>query len=175
MKYLKTYEGLFDILNLDNRRVRKYIDIIKSQEINFTTSKVDIGRDHFALLDITYTININNNTIETKQYYDKEKYILDISINGKKLSSNENIKRELSDEITKLYEKTYRVLNKLHSMLNKKITINELAERCIEFDLTRDFLNIDEISLNQLFDYYDVKYNTHPDDGTYHVLNYRNY
>lgn len=187
MKYIKTYEGLFDVFYSGNKTINKYIEYFKYQRINFSILQDLQYPDGYSGGECTcsYTIHIDSDVLEIKKHTTEESttdgpFTTPVTkfytqVNGKKISGSQDSIENLYLYLDHIYRRTDHLVGSIYTMIVKQKKSNstflpEVRERCIEFELTKDYLSLDSIALNQLFDFYDIEYTDNICDNLNRVL-----
>lgn len=137
MKYLKTYEGLFDVFKSkeklsDEKIVKDYIN-------QYEDTLLDLNVSYDSKLKC---IIINELLIYTDNT---------IMNNGKELKCSESLIDKLYDILSDIVQYNNYVVDTISRYL--KLPESETRERLLEFEVIRNG-NIDQISLESLVEYY---------------------
>ena len=166
MKYIKAFES-YSINKENDLFIEKLINEFKDQKINFDLKDESYEDDHgeFSIDIIVYSINTEYGKIivtsEEEDHDDDYNTNMMISVEiDKGFFTNEWIHTKYENDLflifSRLLMSTYNHINILSEYLSQDF--NEVFNRCEEFELTKDNKTIDLISLNQIYDFYNVDF-----------------
>lgn len=165
MKYIKTFES-YGVKEHD-LIIEKLINELKYQKINFDIKDESYEDEHgeFPIDIIVYSINTEYGkvivTSEPEDSYDDYNTNMMTSVEiDKGFFTNEWIHTKFENDLflvfSRIFNSTYNHIKILSEYLNKDY--DEVFNRCEEFELTKDNKTIDLISLNQIYDFYNVDF-----------------
>lgn len=161
MKHIKRFNE-----SSEYSKVSDYIKEIMLYKINFSVTRTeeDLEDDETIVIqsiEIDGNIITVENDIWTGGTHLQNNYSLlfnDKTI-PKELEIKKNIIEDLNDNLSFVKSRTTILCNYLQKYMDYssyKLTTDEIREKCLEFELTKDYIFVDPISLNQLFDYYEL-------------------
>lgn len=165
MKYIKTFES--HVVKEHDLIIEKLISKLKEQKINFDIKdeSYEDEQGEFTKDIIVFSINTEYGKIivtsEEEDYSDDYNPNMMTSVEiDKGFFTNEWIHTKYENDLfvvfSRLWESTYNHIKILSEYLNKDY--DEVFNRCEEFELTKDNKTIDLISLNQIYDFYNVDF-----------------
>lgn len=160
-KLKKTVKNFKSFFNNENDKIKSYTNILKdwrySYDIEFNNQKY------------IYTFKVNDDLIEIHVLNSKTNDIK-LRINEKEVNISTKICRDFLNELRRINKSTYYFTNFIKDKFKNHITaslLSEVDERLVEFEVIKDG-KIDLISLNQLYDFYNIPFDENKLDQRYY-------
>lgn len=150
-KLKKTVKNFKSFFNNENDKIKSYTNILKdwrySYDIEFNNQKY------------IYTFKVNDDLIEIHVLNSKTNDIK-LRINEKEVNISIEVCKNLLNELRRINKSTYYFTEFIRKNFRNHITtslLSEIEERLVEFEVIKNG-QLDMISLNQLYDFYNIPF-----------------